>query len=221
VDTLGIVRTARVVKGGTPFDSAAVDAVRWWLFDPAVRAGRPVASTVRVPFVVERLDTDPVVPDVLDLARAAERAGDVRGALDAWTGVVGRVGEHPLLADPWTPRARVLRLAERLPKRPEVPLRNEGQARGAYNLMLRNIARGANEDYVRTYDEVSRVAPWHMVVYRWRASARAACGQRDDAMRDLLLWRTAVNDSASRDLADRALRALAARDTLAATVMLR
>lgn len=221
IDTLGVVRAARVFKGGTPFDSAAVDAVRWWLFDPARQNGRAVPSVVTIPFTVERVDADALVPDVLALARDFERAGDTRNALDAWTGVVGRVGAHPLLADPWTPRAHVLRLADRLPKRPDVPLRNEGQARGAYNLMLRSIARGDNEDYVRIYDEVTRVAPWFTVVYRWSASARAACGQRDDAMRALVLWSTASPDSASRALADRALRALATRDTLAATIMLR
>ena len=221
IDSLGVVRAARVIKGGTPFDSAAVDAVRWWLFDPARRGGRAIPSVVTLPFTVERADADALVPDVLELALAAERAGDTRNALDAWTGVGARVGEYPLFGDPWTVSARVLRLAERLPKRPDVPLRTEGEAKGTYNLMLRNIARGDNEDYVSNYGRVLRVAPWYTEVYRWRASARAACGQRDDAMRDVLVWRSTVRDSAACALADRALIALAARDTLAAVVMLR
>src|SRR5262249_30658709 len=46
VDSLGIVRQARIERGGTPYDSAAVDAVHWWQFEPARLKGRAVAARV-------------------------------------------------------------------------------------------------------------------------------------------------------------------------------
>jgi hypothetical protein len=222
VDERGFVREVRVRRGGTPFDSAAVDAVRWWLFEPARRAGRPTPSWVTLSVTPEPpTDALPLVPDVLALAQDAEAAGDLRGAIDAWTGVLARVGQHPTLSDEWSVRERVLRLAARLPKPPQIPLATEGRARGARNLMQRNIARGDNADYAGRLDEVLLVAPWYVDAYRWRAAARAASGMRDGAERDALCYRLAAPDSASRALADRALAALAAGDTLAANSLLK
>lgn len=40
----GTVVSARVLGTATAFDSAALDAARQWVFRPAARAGRPVAS---------------------------------------------------------------------------------------------------------------------------------------------------------------------------------
>ena len=97
----------------------------------------------------------------------------------------------------------------------------EASALGTHELMLRNIARGENAGYAAALDDVLREAPWYADAYRWRASARAASGQRDGAMRDVLCYRLAVRDSAGRALADRALAALAAADTLAALTMLK
>ena len=37
-------------SGGPAYDQAAVDAVRQWVFKPALRGGEPVASRIRVPF---------------------------------------------------------------------------------------------------------------------------------------------------------------------------
>src|SRR5262249_21920475 len=69
VASLGGVRGARVVRGGTPLDSAVVDAVRWWLFEPARRDRRPVPARVAVGVAVRPpRDADPLVPDVLGMA---------------------------------------------------------------------------------------------------------------------------------------------------------
>src|SRR5687767_14559756 len=98
VDPHGTARRVRIARGGTPFDSAAVDAVRWWLFDPVLANRTRVSAWTRVT-VDARPPTgaDPVVPDVLALANDAEARGDTRGALDAWTGALARAGTHPSL----------------------------------------------------------------------------------------------------------------------------
>jgi hypothetical protein len=222
VDSLGIVREARVLRGGTEYDSAAVQAARWWLFEPARLAGRRVAARSQVTVEITLpADVDPLVPDVRALALDAEGRGDLRGAMDAWTGVLARVGAHPTLGDEWSVRERILRLAARITPRPKVPNSVEGRARGASNMMQRNIARGDNADYARMLDEALLVAPWFTDAYRWRAAARAASGQRPGAIRDVLCYEMAVRDSASRSRADQALRALAAGDTLAANSLLK
>lgn len=220
IDTLGMVTEASLLKGGTPFDSAAVDAARWWLFTPARDHGRPVACIVAMPLEVSAPDADPLVPDIVALAQDAESADDVRAALDAWTGVGLRAG-GPLVADGWTWRTRAIALAARLPKPPTIPLSAQGKARGAHNSLQRTMARGDNEDYARRLSEALQEAPWYADAYRWRAAARAMAGQRDDAMRDLVCYALAARDSAAQDLADRALRALAARDTITAYTLLK
>jgi TonB family protein len=220
VDTLGMVTDARVDQGGTPFDSAAVDAARWWIFTPAHRDGRALAAQVVIPIEASAPDADPMVPDVVALAYDAEAAGDVRGALDAWTGVGLRAGS-PLVADAWSPRAHAIGLAARLPKPPTIPLSAQGKARGAHNSLQRTMARGDNEDYARRLSEALQEAPWYADAYRWRAAARAMAGQRDDAMRDLRCYALAARDSAAQDIAARALRALAVRDTIGAYTLLK
>jgi hypothetical protein len=64
-------------------------------------------------------------------------------------------------------------------------------------------------------------APWYADAYRWRASARAASGQRAGALRDVLCYEIATRDSARLAMADRALVALATGDTLAAMTLLK
>lgn len=222
VDRNGIAREVRIPRGGTPFDSAAVDAVRWWLFDPVVMNSTPASGWTRVTVEARPpADADPIVPDVLALAAEAEARGDTRGALDAWTGALARAGAHPSLRNEWVMREHVLRLATASPTPPAVPITLTGQARGARNLMQRNIARGSNADYAATLDKVLRAAPWYTDAYRWRAAARAASGQRTGAMRDVLCYRLGARDSAERTLADRALAMLAAGDTLAANSLLK
>jgi hypothetical protein len=222
VDSTGAVREAGVSQPGARFDDAALDAARWFVFAPARAHGRAVPARIAltVPARVPR-DTDPLVPDVVALARDAEAHGDLRGALDAWTGALARVGTHPSLQNEWALREHVMNLAARLPAPPEVPIMTVGRARAMHNLMLRNMGRADNADYAKTLDGVLLVAPWYADGYRWRASARAASGQRDGAVRDVLCYRLAVRDSVGRALAERALVALAAADTIGALGMLK
>ncbi len=157
---------------------------------------------------------------VLSLNPEHVTASDVRSALDAWTGVGLRAG-HPLVADAWSARARAIALAARLPKPPAIPLAAQGKARGAHNSLLRTMARGDNEDHVRRLSEALQEAPWYADAYRWRAAARAMAVQRDDAMRDLICYALAARDSEAIALTDRALRALAVRDTITAYTLLK
>ena len=222
VDSLGIVRQARVERGGTPYDSAAVDAVHWWQFEPARRNGRPVAARVSVAVPVHPpVDADPLTPDVFGMALKAEAAGDPLDALDAWTGTLARAGVHPTLGNEWVIRERILRLAAGLGAAPAVPSAAVSSARGAHNLMLRDMSRATNADLAKALDAVLLEAPWYADAYRWRASARAASGQRAGAIRDVLCYEIAIRDSARLAMADRALVALATGDTLAALTMLK
>ena len=222
VDSLGIVRQARVERGGTPYDSAAVDAVHWWQFEPARWNGRPVAARVRVAVTVHPpVDADPLTPDVIGMALKAEAAGDPHGALDAWTGTLARAGVHPTLGNEWVIRERILRLAAGLGAPPAIPSGAASSARGAHNRMLRDISRATNADLAKALDEVLLEAPWYADAYRWRASARAASGQRAGAIRDVLCYEIAARDSAGLAMADRALVALASGDTLAALTLLK
>jgi hypothetical protein len=222
VDESGLVREARALGDGSALDSIVAASAGWWLFEPARLEGKPVPATLVVEVgLPSARDVEPLAPDVLAMAVEAEARGDVRGAIDAWTGVLARVGSHPSLGDGWSVRGRILDLAARLSPRPVVPLSVDGRGRGARNMMQRNIARPANEDYARTLDQVLLAAPWYVDAYRWRAAACAASGRRQDAIRDALCYRRAAPDSASRALADRALRALAAGDTLSANSLLK
>lgn len=222
VDSTGTVREARPSRARSPYDSAVVDAARWCVFEPARSGGRAVPSRVAVTFEA-RLprDTDPLVPDVIAIAREAEARGNLLEALDAWTGVLARAGTYPAIQNEWAIREHVMRLVARLPQPVPVPPPAVSRARSTHSLMLRNVARGANADYAQALDEVLLEAPWYADAYRWRASARAACGQRDGAVRDVLCYRIAAPDSAAHALAERALVALAAADTVAALTMLK
>jgi len=222
VDSCGQVREVRVRHGGTPFDSAAVDAVRWWWFMPVRAAGKGLATWTRLSVDIQSpADTEPLVPDVMALALDAESRGDLRGAIEAWSGVLARVGVHPSLGDEWSVRERILRLAARLPEPLPVPQAADGRARGARNLMQRSVARADNCDYAKRLDESLMIAPWYTNAYRWRAAARAACGQRAGALRDAACYRIAAPDSVSRALADRAIALIAAGDTLTANSILK
>jgi hypothetical protein len=222
VDSLGIVRQARVERGGTPYDSAAVDAVHWWQFEPARAHGRPVAARVSVAVPVHPpVDADPLTPDVLRHgAQGRGGRGSPRrpGCLDRHAGESGR---HPTLGNEWVIRERILRLAAGLGAAPAVPSGAVSSARGAHNLMLRDVSRATNADLAKALDAVLLEAPWYADAYRWRASARAASGQRAGAIRDVLCYEIATRDSARLAMADRALVALATGDTLAALTMLK
>jgi TonB family protein len=63
VDTEGRVAKAEVTEsGGADMDDAALTAVRRWRFHPALRAGQPVASRIRVPFHFEAPVSAPAPP---------------------------------------------------------------------------------------------------------------------------------------------------------------
>jgi len=222
VDSLGLVRQARVERGGTPYDSAAVDAVRWWQFEPARRNGRPVAARVSVVVTVRPpVDADPLSPDVLAMALEAEAGGQSRDAFDAWMGSLARAGVHPTLGNEWVIRERIIRLAAGFGTPPAIPSDALSAARGAHNLMLRDMSRATNADLAKALDRALVQAPWYADAYRWRASARAASGQRAGALRDVLCYEIATRDSARLAMADRALVALATGDTLAAMTLLK
>ena len=222
VDTLGVVREARVARGGTPYDSAAVDAVRWWWFRPARREGRPVPArvTVRVSAAAPP-EAYALVPDLFTMAREAESQGRARDAIDAWTGALARVDRHATIGNEWAIRERIVHLAATLPQPPAIPLSATSRARGAHNRMLRDASRATNADLAATLDGVLLEAPWYADAYRWRASARAASGKPAGALRDLLCYRLAVRDTLGRAVADRALAALAGGDTITALTILK
>ncbi len=222
VDSTGTVLEAGLPQPGSPLDDAALDAARWWLFEPAKRAGRAVPARMRasVEFAVPR-DADPLVPDVVALARDAEYQGNLRDALDAWTGALARAGRNVTLGNEWIIREHVIRVASLMPTWPEVPAEAISRAKQMHNLMQRDMARQSNVEYAEALDKVLLVAPWYTDAYRWRASARSASGSKVGAMRDVLCYRLAVRDSAGRALAERALVALAKADTVAAMTMLK
>ena len=49
IDDTGRVSRMRILQSVPPLDAAALDAVRQWIFRPAVRHGRPVATTAVAP----------------------------------------------------------------------------------------------------------------------------------------------------------------------------
>jgi hypothetical protein len=181
-----------------------------------VAARVSVAVTVHPP-----VDADPLSPDVLRMALEAEAQGRANDAFEAWTGTLERVGSNPRLQNEWVVRERIIRLAAGLGAPPAIPSGAVSSARGAHNRMLRDISRSTNADLAKTLDEVLVEAPWYADAYRWRASARAASGQRAGAIRDVLCYQIATRDSAGLAVADRALVALAAGDTLAALTLLK
>ncbi|MFW6067059.1 MAG: TonB family protein [Myxococcota bacterium] len=67
-----------VVSGGADFDRAALRAVERWRFEPARRGGEPVASRIRVPFLFELPEAEPVVDDAPEAEPKEEE-----GAVDA------------------------------------------------------------------------------------------------------------------------------------------
>jgi len=222
VDSTGTVREASVSKPRDPLEQTAPESPRRCVFAPA-RPGKravPARIAIRVDAHVPR-DADPLVPDVVALAVDADAPADLRGAIAAWTGALARADTQSVLQNEWAFRERIIHLAARFPSPPEVPFMTVARARAQRSLMLRNVSRGDNQTYAEALDDVLRAAPWYADAYRWRAAARAACGQRDGAVRDVLCYRLAVRDSAGRALAERALVALAGADTLAAVTLLK
>jgi hypothetical protein len=221
VDTLGLVTGAEMADAKAAPHAGALAAVRWWVFEPARSGGRPVAATAVVPVpLAADPEPEPMRPDVLALAREAERRGAWAEALDYRLGVIGRIGDHCGLHDLWSARAEVVRVAQRMTPAPEPPTTAQRPVLGALQAMDRTLARVVSEEQRRTIDGALAIAPWHLDAYRALAMACANSGARDEAMRALRLWREGVRDSTARARATRALAALAAGDTLAAFTIL-
>jgi iron complex outermembrane recepter protein len=64
VDAAGRVTAAEVAEsGGAAFDAAALEAVRRWTFQPALRDGEPVPARIRIPFRFEPPPPPALAPD--------------------------------------------------------------------------------------------------------------------------------------------------------------
>ena len=223
VDATGMVADVRVTRGGPPLAAAAADAVRWYVFRPATAGGRPVTAwtSVAVPFAPPAEDPPPLSPDPRALALDAERRGAWREAMDAWTGALDRVGSHPAYRNPWAIQAAALRAAARQPNWPEIPAVARLPAHEAWDLAQRTTASLALAGAATQFEDALHVAPWYGVCYRWLACALAASGGRYDAMRALRLYAQAAPDSGAAGRAAKALRELAAGDTLVASETLK
>lgn len=220
----GTVQQTRVAKPSPPFDAAAIAAVRWNVYAPARQEERAVPVWISVPVefrAQDAEDADPPSPDVVTLAREAERRGDLREAIDYWTGALARVGKHPTLRNEWAIRTEVLRVASRMKSPPEVPNVVRLPSIDDHNNQQRDMGRMSNERFAKTFDRALLMAPWWVDAYRWNAAACATSGRRADAIRMTQFWRLNVRDTASRALAGRALAALAEGDTLAVFSMLK
>lgn len=213
----GWVDSVCVASGDARLRESAVAAARWHLYRPQPGAPRWAALTLSVHGAQ---DVDALVPDPLALAREAEQAADWRGALDAYTGALARLGTHPTIMNEWALREHVMRTAARL-----TPAPSPGAAlmtgNGARTRQERVIARGDHADLVATFDRALRVAPWWGEAYLWRAASEAGCGRTLEATRSLRLYQLSRPDSAGLALSLRALDLLAASDTLTASELIK
>jgi TonB family protein len=84
IDAAGHVEDASVAESaGEAFDAAALAAVRRWTFTPASRAGVPVASRIRVPFVFQLPPSAGAAPEAPVTAPAPAPATTVVPAPEA------------------------------------------------------------------------------------------------------------------------------------------
>jgi TonB family protein len=146
VDADGNVSKLQVLDSGGPaLDEAAETAVRQWKFRPAMRAGRPVASRIRVPFhfaplappqeIAPAPSAEPVVPGNV----VNERAGQA----GAETGVTGPSSEAVASEPPAPAPASTPTPAERMTAQ-EVTVRGRSTPPSAgasdFNLRLGALA---------------------------------------------------------------------------------
>ena len=206
----GTIDSVRAVSGDARLRAAAEASGRWWIFE---RQPRPRWTFAHVHWDGQDV-SEPLSPDVIALAREAERAGDPGAAIDDWCGALARAGQHPSIRNEYAIRERILKLAARItPPRP-VPAEAFGEGQGARNQQERTVARAEHEDLVATLDRVLVQAPWWADAYQWRAASQFGCGRAADGLRSVLLMRAAATDRAMRDRADRALARFATGDTL-------
>lgn len=213
----GTVDSVQVVAGDPRVRAAAIDAARWHVYS-APTEPTWVALRIELPRVGT---SDPLSPDPIAMALEAEQSGDLRGAIDAWTGAIARVGRHPSLQDDLAIRARILQLVRRMPQAPPVPNAAAGPARGANHQHQRNMSSAVSRELLTVFDRSLAIAPWFSEGYRWRAAALAGCGRIGNAKQAVLLYRLSARDSVGLAVAERALKALAHSDTIGAAQLLK
>lgn len=74
VEADGSVRSAQVTTGEEPFASAALDAVRRFVFEPATRDGQPVAATIRFEISFHAPEPPPPEPEQTSGTNAENKA---------------------------------------------------------------------------------------------------------------------------------------------------
>lgn len=210
VSAEGLVDSARAVSGDPSLRPSAEAAARWWVFAPGERR-EWVAVTV--PFSAGA-DAVPLHPDVIAMARDAERAGDLPAALASWVGALNRLGTSPVVSNEWTIREHTFSIARRISPPPMPGGAIAARARGARNSQLRTVARAEHLDLVAQFDTALLAAPWWPEPYLWRAGSLAGGGQAAEAMRSLRAYRMASGDTAGVAFAGRLIPRLAAGDNL-------
>jgi hypothetical protein len=217
VSKLGLADSVIALGGDPRLREGAVASARWTLFAPP---SAPVWTSLEVE-VDARDAADPLTPDVLAIARDAERRGAPWEAIDACSGALQRIGTNPRLRNEWPIRDRAIRLARHVPaERLRVPGAFMTECQGARERQFRTMSRADNEDFVTTFDQALLICPWWADGYQWRAASLLRCGRGMDAMRTLVLFRSAAGDSTARSIADRALATLAGGDSLATAQLL-
>lgn len=217
VSTTGLVDSVIAVSGDPRLRACAIAAARWAIYAPP-------AKPTWTPLAIDVDGTQPsapLVPDVVAMARDAEKARAWKDAVEWWTGALNRIGRHPSLTDEWTVREHVIQLARRLTVTSGVPSSLLERAQYARGGQFRTLARRDHEDYVRRIDEALMVVPWWPDGLQWRAASLLNCGRGIDAMRTLVLFRAAASNAAERSLANRAIAQLATGDTLGTASLLK
>lgn len=210
VSTDGLVDSARAVSGDPSLRSSAEAAARWWVFAPGAKREWVAVS---VPFSAAA-DAVELHPDVIAMAREAERSGDLPAALASWVGALNRLGTSPVVANEWAIREHTFSIARRISPPPLPGSAVGARARGARNSQLRTVARAAHLDLVTKFDTALLAAPWWPEPYLWRAGSLAGGGQAAEALRSLRAYRLASSDTAGVAFAGRLVPRLAAGDNV-------
>jgi hypothetical protein len=213
----GYADSVRVLTGDARLREAATAVARWCVYAPQAV---PVWTTLAVT-VDGKIEPEPLNPDVITIAREAERAKDWSNALAAWTGALQRLGTHPSLANEWALREHALRASRQIKPVPLAPGETQGAARGARTQQERVVARVQHEDVAGIFDGVLKTAPWWSDPYLWRASSLAGSGRSAEAVRSLRFYLLGAPDSAGTWLATTALAQLATGDSLGASELIK
>ena len=96
IDSTGRVAKARVVRSIPALDAAALQTVMQWVFSPAIKNGRPVATVASAP-VTFRIFVQGAGSPGSAAGRTAAKADNQPGHEPPYRGC-GLVGCHPLTA---------------------------------------------------------------------------------------------------------------------------